>query len=152
MDSAHWTRQAINDLTALCVAQPTRWADIDAAEQAIADLLQRDPLHGSQAVSEGLRKIVRPSPFALRSPSSFRAAATGSRSMRWRGSTSRAKNPTRSAVEGADGQIPGTTTKANKGSGLVFKQIRALALPAAGLPTPATFFGGRHEITNSAID
>jgi hypothetical protein len=55
--SVHWTRQGTNDLAALCVAYLTRWADIDAAEQAICDVLQCDPLHGSQAVSEGLRKI-----------------------------------------------------------------------------------------------
>ncbi len=53
----HWTRRATNDLAALCLAYPSRWADIDAAEQAILDALQRDPLHASQAVSEGLRKI-----------------------------------------------------------------------------------------------
>lgn len=57
MYSVRWTRQGTNDLAALCVAHPTRWADIDAAEQAISDLLQRAPVHSSQAVSEGLRKI-----------------------------------------------------------------------------------------------
>jgi hypothetical protein len=59
MYSVHWTGRATNDLAALCLAYPNRWADVDAAEQAIFDLLRRDPLHCSQAVSEGLRKIAR---------------------------------------------------------------------------------------------
>jgi hypothetical protein len=57
MFSVHWTRRATNELAGLCVAYPNRWADIDAAEQAISNLLERDPIHSSQAVSEGLRKI-----------------------------------------------------------------------------------------------
>ena len=57
MYSVHWTRRGTNDLAALCLAYSNRWAEIDAAEQTISDLLQRDPLHCSQAVSEGLRKI-----------------------------------------------------------------------------------------------
>jgi hypothetical protein len=55
--SVDWTRQGTNDLAALCVAYPTRWAEIDTAEQRISDQLQRDPLQASQALSEGLRKI-----------------------------------------------------------------------------------------------
>jgi hypothetical protein len=59
MYSVHWTSGATNDLAALCLAYPNEWIAIDAAEQDIFDKLQRDPVHCSQAVSEGLRKIAR---------------------------------------------------------------------------------------------
>lgn len=58
MVSVTWSRQATADLARLCLDNPGRWADMDAAEQDISGKLGRQPLQHSQEVSEGLRRII----------------------------------------------------------------------------------------------
>ena len=58
MFDVEWQANVTDDLAAICVDHRDRWADIDAAESDISYKLRRNPLHFSQPVSEGLRRII----------------------------------------------------------------------------------------------
>jgi hypothetical protein len=49
---------ATDDLAAVCLNHPDRWNDIDAAENDIDYKLRKNPLHFSQPIAEGLRRII----------------------------------------------------------------------------------------------
>ena len=53
-----WQPSASEDLAEFSLAHRDRWVDIDAATNDIDYKLRRNPLHFSEAVSEGLRRIV----------------------------------------------------------------------------------------------
>jgi hypothetical protein len=53
-----WSHSATNSLAAICLLHLHDWPAIDAAEQDISEKLERDPIHCSQEVSEGLRRII----------------------------------------------------------------------------------------------
>jgi hypothetical protein len=58
MFSVVWQPSATDQFAAICVAQPGRWSDINDADNDITAKLEHDPLKFSQAVSEGLRRII----------------------------------------------------------------------------------------------
>ena len=58
MFAVDWEPSATDQFAAICVAHPTRWKDINDADNDITQKLQRDPLKYSQPVSEGLRRII----------------------------------------------------------------------------------------------
>ena len=64
MFDVEWTARATTSLGAVCLDHPGEWGVINAAEQDINYKLQRRPLHYSQEVSEGLRRIIS-SPLVL---------------------------------------------------------------------------------------
>jgi len=53
-----WQPTATDQFAAICVAHPGRWNDINNADNDITAKLQRDPVKFSQAVSQGLRRII----------------------------------------------------------------------------------------------
>jgi len=53
-----WEPSATDQFAAICVAHPNRWNDINAADNEIDKQLQRDPLKYSEAISEGLWRII----------------------------------------------------------------------------------------------
>jgi hypothetical protein len=55
-----WLRTATDRLAEICLNHPNQWNDIDAAENDVDYRLRRDPFHFSQAVAEGLRRIISP--------------------------------------------------------------------------------------------
>ena len=54
MFQVDWELSATDQFAAICVAYHSRWADINDADNNIAQQLQRDPLKFSQPVAEGL--------------------------------------------------------------------------------------------------
>ena len=52
-----WEPAATDQFAAICVAYPSRWADINAADNEIGNKLERDPAKHGEAVAEGLRRI-----------------------------------------------------------------------------------------------
>jgi hypothetical protein len=58
MFRVEWEPSASDHFAAISVAHADRWQDINTADNDIGKRLQRDPLKYSQAVSEGLRRII----------------------------------------------------------------------------------------------
>jgi hypothetical protein len=52
-----WAPAAADQFANICVAYPSRWADINSADNEISNKLERDPIKHSEAVAEGLRRI-----------------------------------------------------------------------------------------------
>jgi hypothetical protein len=52
-----WEHSASDEFAAFTMLYTNRWADINAADNDIDSKLRRDPLHHSQPVAEGLRRI-----------------------------------------------------------------------------------------------
>jgi hypothetical protein len=53
-----WQPSATDDLAAICLNHQDRWNDIDAAENDIDYRLRKNPIHFSQPVAEGLRRVI----------------------------------------------------------------------------------------------
>jgi len=53
-----WEPQASDAFAAISMAHIDLWKDINSADNDIGYKLEREPLHFSQPVSEGLRRIV----------------------------------------------------------------------------------------------
>lgn len=61
MHDVEWQPSATDELAAVCVDHPGRWAQIAIAENEITYKLQRDPFKYGKYLSEGLwRMIVSP--------------------------------------------------------------------------------------------
>jgi hypothetical protein len=58
MFHVEWLPSALHDMAAICVEHPDRWSDLDAAENDIDYKLRKNPIHFSQPISEGLRRIL----------------------------------------------------------------------------------------------
>lgn len=58
MFAVDWELSATNDFAVICMQHTDRWHDINVADNDIDTKLRRDPLHSSQLVSEGLRRII----------------------------------------------------------------------------------------------
>jgi hypothetical protein len=58
MFNVSWQPSATDELAAICLNHPDRWTDIDASENDIDYRLRHNPVHFSQEVAEGLRRIV----------------------------------------------------------------------------------------------
>jgi hypothetical protein len=53
-----WEPEASDAFAAISMDHVDRWKDINSADNDIVNKLERNPLHYSQPVSEGLRRIV----------------------------------------------------------------------------------------------
>jgi hypothetical protein len=53
-----WSISATNDFATLTMLHPTRWKDINDADNDIEKKLRLDPTHFGQHVSEGLWRII----------------------------------------------------------------------------------------------
>jgi hypothetical protein len=58
MFRVEWEPSASDHFAAISMAHPDRWEAINAADNDIGKKLLRDPLKYSEAVSEGLRRII----------------------------------------------------------------------------------------------
>ena len=58
MFHVEWHPSALNNLATICLNHPDRWSDIDAAENDADYRLRKDPLHFSQPIAEGLRRVI----------------------------------------------------------------------------------------------
>ena len=64
MCRVEWQPSALDELAAICIEYPDRWSDIDAAENDVDYKLRKNPVHFSEPVAEGLRRILS-NPLAI---------------------------------------------------------------------------------------